>query len=108
MLDREQPNEAPKRDWSATLDLDRKTITSNFVARMENCLRAIEEAQADLKEIAAEANEAKFSKRDIQAMRKIAQLRLKDQVGRAREQLDALNRVSRACGMDLFDWAETH
>ena len=40
-------------------------------------------------------------------MKKIAQLRLKDQIGRAKEQLDALQRVSRACGLDLFDWADT-
>ena len=59
MLESEKAEgDQPKRDWSKTLDLDRKTLTSNFV-------------------------------------------------GRAKEQLDALQRVSRACGLDLFDWADT-
>lgn len=108
MLESEKAEgDQPKRGWSKTLDLDRKTLTSNFVNRMETCLRTIEEAQDDLKEICAEANEAEYSKRDVQAMKKIAQLRLKDQIGRAKEQLDALQRVSRACGLDLFDWADT-
>lgn len=100
------PHEAPKRDWSATLDLDRRTATRNFVDRMEECMRAAEAAADDLKEVLAQAKEAEFGPRDIAAMKKIAKLRLKDQGGRAREQLEALSRVGKAVAFDLFDWAD--
>ena len=38
-------------------------------------------------------------------MKKIARLRLKDQKGRAQEQLEALERIGKAVEFDLFDWA---
>ena len=97
---------APKRDWMATLDVNRTTITKSMVDRMEECLRAQEAAAADLKEVLHDAAEAEFSKRDIEAMKKIARLRLKDQMGRAREQLEALDRIGKAVNCDLFDWSE--
>lgn len=93
------------RDWVGDLDLNRTTITKSLVDRMEECLRAQENAAADLKEVLADANEHEFSKRDIEAMKKIARLRLKDQMGRAREQLEALDRIGKAVNCDLFDWA---
>lgn len=96
---------APKRDWSTTLDLNRTTTTKNFVDRIEECMRAQENAAADLKEVLNDANEQEFTKRDIEAMKKIARLRLKDQMGRAREQLEALDRIGKAVNCDLFDWA---
>lgn len=99
-------NETPQRDWSATLDLDRRTITRSFVDRMEECMRAAEAAADDLKELVAQAKEAEFGPRDIQAMKKIAKMRLKDQRGAAREQLEALNRIGKAVAFDLFDWAD--
>ena len=42
-----------------------------------------------------------------EAMKKIARLRLKDQVGRAREQIDALRRIGAAVQCDLFDFDAT-
>jgi uncharacterized protein (UPF0335 family) len=105
-----QPNTdaspTPQRDWSATLDLDRKTITRNFVSRMEECMRAAEVAAEDLKGVLAEAKAAEFGPRDIAAMKKIAKMRLKDQGGAAREQLEALSRIGKAVAFDLFDWAD--
>ncbi len=95
----------PKRDWSKTLDLDRTTITRDFVNRMETCMRQVQDAQEDLKQIIADAKEAEFKPRDVEAMKKIARLRLKDQKGRAQEQLEALDRIGRAVEFDLFDWA---
>lgn len=97
--------EQPKRDWSKTLDLDRTTITRDFVNRMETCMRQVQDAQEDLKQIIADAKEAEFKPRDVEAMKKIARLRLKDQKGRAQEQLEALDRIGRAVEFDLFDWA---
>ena len=91
-------------DWSKKLDLNRTTITTDFVNRMESCMRDAETAAADLKEVVAQAAEQEFTKRDIEAMKKIARLRLKDQIGRAREQLDALRRIGAAVQCDLFDF----
>ncbi len=100
------PNEVPREDWATALDLDRTTTTKSFVDRMEECMRQQQAASDDLKEIISEAKAAEFSVRDVDAMKTIAKLRLKDQCGRAREKLEALNRVSKAVGFDLFDWAE--
>lgn len=96
----------PTRDWAATLDLNRSTVTKSFVDRLEECMRAQQTASDDLKGVIADAKEAEFSARDIEAMKKIAKLRLKDQQAVAKDQLEALNRISRAVGFDLFDWAE--
>lgn len=100
-----EQNEPVKRDWTKTLDLDRTTITREFVNRMENCMRQMQDAQEDLKQVIADAKEAEFKPRDVEAMKKIARLRLKDQKGRAQEQLEALERIGKAVEFDLFDWA---
>ena len=57
MYENEQ-NEQPKRDWTKTLDLDRTTITREFVNRMESCMRQAQDAQEDLKQVIADAKEA--------------------------------------------------
>jgi uncharacterized protein (UPF0335 family) len=93
-------------DWTKKLDLNRTTVTTDFVARFETVMRAQQAASDDLKEIAAQAAEQEFSKRDIEAMKKIAKMRLKDQIGRAREQIDALRRIGAAVQIDLFDGGE--
>ena len=99
----------PKRDWSATLDLDRKTVTNNLVDRFEEVMRQQQECSADLKTLTEEAtNKHEFGPLEVNAMKRIAKLRLKDEGGRAREQLTALHRVGLAVGFDLFDWAATH
>ncbi len=38
-------------------------------------------------------------------MKTIAKLRLQDKKGAAQEKLEALDRVGKAVGFDLFDWA---
>jgi len=96
---------APKKDWMANLDVNRSTITKSIVDRMEECMRIQENAANDLKEVTNDAVEHEFSKRDIEAMKKIARLRLKDQIGRAREQLEALDRIGKVVNCDLFDYA---
>jgi hypothetical protein len=55
--------------------------------------------------VIAEAKEAEFSIRDVDAMKTVARLRVKDQLGRAQEKLEALERISKALKLDLFDWA---
>ncbi len=101
------PSETPRKNWTEALDLNRTTATKSFVDRLEECMRQQQTAADDLKEVVADAKEAEFSVRDIEAMKKIAKLRLKDQLGRAREQLDALERVGKAVGFDLFDWSDS-
>lgn len=100
------PDDMPERDFAKLFDLDRTQLIKSMVDRMEGCLREAEGARDDLKEIVAECAKAAFRKHDIAAMRKIAKLRLQDKRGDAAEQLEALERVGRAVGFDLFDWAE--
>ena len=88
-------------------DLDRKDLYARMVSQIEQCLRDIDSAREDLKQIMASCKEAQISRSEIAAMRKIAQLRLNDQIGRAREELAALQRVGNACGLALFEWAES-
>lgn len=95
----------PKRDFAKMFDLDRTTLTKNMVDRMERCLRDAQIARDELKEVIAECNEAEFGKRDIEAMKKIAKLRLDDKKAQAQEQLEALERIGKAVDYDLFDWA---
>lgn len=106
MFDPDAPDGAePKRDFAKMFDLDRTTLTKSMVDRMERCMREAEAATADLKEVVAECREAEFSKRDIEAMKTIAKLRLQDKKRAAQEKLEALERVGKAVGFDLFDWA---
>ena len=95
----------PKRDFAKILDLDRTTLTKSMVDRMEQCLREAETARDDLKEVIAQCREAEFGKRDIEAMKKIAKLRLDCKKGAAQEQLESLDGIGRAVGLDLFSWA---
>lgn len=107
MLDDDKPGDGrePKRDFAKMFDLDRTTLTRNMVDRMEACLRDAQTARDELKEVVADCAEREFSKRDIQAMKKIAKLRLDDKKGAAQEQLEALERIGKAVGFDLFDWS---
>lgn len=108
MLDGEDgkgEGDAPKRDFAKMFDLDRTTAIKNMVDRMESCLRDAAAARNDLKDVIADCAEAEFSKRDAAAMKTIAKLRLDDKKGAAQEKLEALERVGKAVGFDLFDWA---
>lgn len=97
---------APRNDLSWIFDVDRSRAIARMTANFENCLRDIQEAQDDLKELVASCREAQISPLEIAAMKQIATLRLKDQTGAAREKLQALSRVGKACGLDLFTWAD--
>ena len=58
------------------------------------------------KQFCATAKENAFSPRDVTAMKRIARMRLKDQGGRAKEELEALHRIGHAVGFDLFSWQQ--
>lgn len=95
----------PRRDFEKMFDLNRSTLIKSFVGEMENRLRDIQTAQDDLKAIVASALRQEFTKREVVAMKTIAKLRLKDEKGAAQEKLEALERVGKAVGFDLFDFA---
>lgn len=95
----------PTRDWTATLDLNRTKLTRDMVDRFEDAMQRQQIAAEDIKVIALAAMEAEFSKRDIGAMKTIAKMRLKDQKGAAQEKLEALERIGKAVGYNLFDWS---
>lgn len=100
--------ETPSRDFTKMFDLDRSTAIKNLVTRMEECMRQQQVAADDLKQVTADAVEQEFGPNDIRAMKRIAKLRLKDGLADAREQLEALERIGRACQFDLFGWDEKH
>lgn len=102
----EESGDAPKRDFSKMFDLDRTTLTKSFVDRMETAMREADAARDDLKQIVAECREAEFGPRDVEAMKTIAKLRKDDKKGAAQEKLASLEKVGKAVGFDLFDWAD--
>jgi hypothetical protein len=97
--------EEPKRDFAKIFDLNRGTLIKSMVDSMEIAMRSIQTGQDELKEIIANCKEQEFTPKETAAMKKIAQLRLKDKLADAKEQLAALNRISAAMDLDLFDWA---
>lgn len=107
MLDAQPTGGQPgKADLNKVFDLDRKQLTRKMVDRYEEVLRQQESARSDMKLLTEECVEAQFKPRDIKAMKKIAQLRVKDQALQARGQLEALNRIGGIVGMDLFEWSD--
>lgn len=95
----------PKRDWTKTLDLNRTQLTKDMVDRFLDAMQRQQIAAEDIKIIAVAALEQEFSKRDIGAMKAIAKLRLNDKKSEAQEKLEALERIGKAVGFDLFDWS---
>jgi hypothetical protein len=100
MTDEPKPN-----DLSQIFDVDRSQLVARMTSNFENCLRDIATAQDDLKELVASCREAGIGPNEIAAMKMVARVRMKDQAGAAREKLEALDRVGKAAGLDLFDWA---
>jgi hypothetical protein len=94
-----------EHDWTETLDLNRTTLTRDMVDRFLDAMQRQQIAAEDIKVIAADARVQEFTKQDIAAMRQIAKLKLNDKRDEAQEKLEALERISKACGYDLFDFA---
>lgn len=95
---------SPGHNLAEVFDLDRKGTIKALTDDMERALFAVEQAREDLREIKVRAREAEFTPKEIAAMARIAKLRADDKVGDAREQMEALERVSGATGVDLFSW----
>lgn len=104
-MKKERQHGEPAPSWVDRLDLNRTLLVRDLVDGMERCLMEAEAAAAALRQVEVRARQADFSKGDVAAMKKIARLRVKDQVGRAQEQLAALHRMSRAVDCDLFTWS---
>jgi uncharacterized protein (UPF0335 family) len=102
------PGEEPTRDFSKMFDLDRSTLINSMVDRMEECMRQQQAAADDLKQVVADCKEKEIGEHDITAMKKIAKMRLKDQLATAREQVSALERVGKLVGFDLFSFADAN
>lgn len=100
----EYESEHPRRDFAKMFDLGRTTRIKDIVDQIEREMRDADAARDNLKAIVAKCRKEQFSPRDIAAMKKIAKLRKDDKAGDAREQLEALERIGKAVGMDLFDW----
>lgn len=85
-------------------DISRNGRTKEIIAEFERCLTDVETAQQEMKEITMTCASEQFSKADVAAMKKVARLRMKDKVAEARRELAALERVSNAAEMSLFDF----
>jgi uncharacterized protein (UPF0335 family) len=96
----------PKRDFSKMLDLNRATITKEYVDQYEVAFQQQVSAASDIRQITDDAKEAEFGPREIKAMKRIAKLRLQDKLADAKEDLEALERVGRLVQFDLFDFDE--
>ena len=102
----EEPNNPNRKQLADMFDLTGDKRIAEYVARFEDLYRQREAVNADLKETAADASEGMFTKRDIDAMKKIAKWRVDDKVGAAQELMTSLRRVAIAVKIDLFAWAD--
>lgn len=94
-----------RRNLEHMLDLNRTQITRDIVEQMEAAMRRQHLAGEDLRAIVAAAKEQEYPLRDIAAMKQIARLRLSDKCSEASDKLEALQRIGKTVGVDLFDWA---
>ena len=93
------------RDFERMLDLNRTQLTRDIVEQMEGAMRRQQSAAEDLRAIVASAKEQEYPVRDIAAMKQIARLRLQDKCSEASDKLEALQRIGKTVGVDLFEWA---
>lgn len=81
-------------------------LTQAFVDRIERAMIESKNAADDLKQIIVECKDAGFLPKTIAAMKAMAKIRMNDTIEEAREKLETLERVSRAVGVNLFNWSE--
>lgn len=84
------------------MDEERAGLTRAFVYKFETVLKDQRDAADDLRMLAEEALEAKFSKREVAAMRKIARIKMKNDRLKAAYDNHALEEIGRAVGCDVF------
>ena len=95
----------PKVDFAKMMDLNRTTLTRDMVERYIDAMQRQQVAAEDIKIITAAAKEAEYKPKEITAMKNVAKLRMTGKEADAKENLEALERVAAAVGMDLFGWA---
>lgn len=93
------------KSLSDILDLDGNGRIAAYVGRFEELFRQQQAVSADLTALKDEAfTDGMLSKRDVEAVKKIAKWRLDDKLGAAQEQIGALRKVAAAIKVDLFSW----
>lgn len=97
-----EPSRKPE-PLSEIFGLDGKRKIASYVSRFEELFRLRDAASADIKQLTEDAREDMVSKRELEAVRKIAKLRLDGKLGAATELLAAMRRVANACQIDLFE-----
>lgn len=84
--------------------MNRTQLTRDMVDRYLDAMQRQQIAAEDVRIITASALDQEFNKRDIGAMKAIAKLKMNDKKAEAQEKLEALERIGKAVGFDLFDW----
>lgn len=85
------------------MDEERTGLAKAFVSKFQQIMSDQADAAADLRLTAEEALEAKFSKREVSAMKKIARVQLKDARLKTAYDNHALEEIGRAVGCDVFN-----
>lgn len=102
-----EPSKRPAKPLTEIFDLSGDKKIAEYVARFEDLYRQRASIAADLKQLADDAQESMLTKREVEAVKKIAKWRMEDKIGAAQELFAAMRRVTRAVKIDLFSWAET-
>lgn len=96
---------AEDKSLSEILDLDGNGRIAAYVGRFEEKYRERKAVSDDLRALADEAfTEGMLSKREVEAVKKIAKWRHDDKLGAAQEHIGALRKVAAAVKVDLFSW----
>ena len=91
----------------ADLPIDRQGLTKSFVERLADCIITAKVAADDMKMVLDEAKGEDYSARELAAMKTVAKLKADGKEAQAKAKLAALDKVSRAVGMSLFDWSDS-
>jgi hypothetical protein len=92
------------------MNADRQGLTKRLVELLtdieEDVIVAQERLTAAVSNAKEQATEAELSRREFAAIRQVAKLKAQGKVAEARAKLAALERVSQAAGIDLFNWQD--
>jgi uncharacterized protein (UPF0335 family) len=77
-----------------------------MISRLEQSMSMAAEAAANQKALLEEAKADGFTAGELTAMKKMASLRIKNQLRKEQVRLANLARVGEAVGVDLFSWEE--
>lgn len=106
-MERGEPSKKPSKPLSEMFDLNGEKKIASYVSRFEQLYQARDAVTADLKQLADDAREDMLTKREVEAVKKIAKWRNDDKLGAAQELFTAMRRVAKSVKVDLFDWADT-